>query len=208
MHFLIENCEFINITSSDNGGAIYYDLDSGSKFLLKTLNIFNTTFKNCKSKYGGAIADLGGVLNIADSTFENNNAGFEGGAIYTSWCGLNIINTILSNNKASKNAGAIYFDKGKFTLKESSLINNEIVNEKDDTGRAIYAYDADINFADSVFDNGGVSVYADFLTGSKFENITKNNDEFSLDNKNYIDSVESGAMKINITNTPTETRTH
>ena len=200
--FLIENCEFINITSSDNGGAIYYDLDSGSKFLLKTLNIFNTTFKNCKSKYGGAIADLGGVLNIADSTFENNHAGFEGGAIYTSWCGLNIINTILSNNKASKNAGAIYFDKGKFTLKESSLINNEIVNEKDDTGRAIYAYDADINFADSVFDNGGVSVYADFATNCKLENITKNKDEFSLDNKNYISSVESNGIKINLINIP------
>lgn len=30
---LIEDCEFINCTSSSNGGAIYYDLESGSNFL-------------------------------------------------------------------------------------------------------------------------------------------------------------------------------
>ena len=202
-YFLIEDCEFVNVSASNNGGAIYCDLDSGSKFLLSSLNILNANFTDCKSKYGGAIVNLGGIFNIVNSTLENNYADFEGGAIYTSWSKLNLINTTLSNNKASKNAGAIYFDKGTLSIKQSSLLNNKLINETGNTGRTIYAYDANIDFSDSVFDNGGVSVYADFLTGSRFENITKNNDEFSLDNKNYIDSVESGAMKINITNTPT-----
>ena len=203
-YFLIEDCEFVNASASNNGGAIYCDLDSGSKFLLSTLNIINSNFTDCKSKYGGAIVDLGGILNIVNSTFENNYADFEGGAIYTSWSNLNLINTTLSNNKASKNAGAIYFDKGTLNIEQSNLLNSKLINEADNTGRSIYAYDANLDFSDSVFDNGGVSVYADFLTGSKFENITKDNDEFSLDNKNYIDSVESGAMKINIINTPTD----
>ncbi|MDO5860905.1 hypothetical protein [Methanobrevibacter sp.] len=100
--FLIEDCEFINVTASDNGGAIYYDLDSGSNFLLKTLNIINTSFTNSKSRYGGAIVDFGGILNIINSTIKNSYAGFEGGAIYTSWASINIINTTLSNNRAEK----------------------------------------------------------------------------------------------------------
>ena len=201
--FLIEDCEFVNVSSLNNGGAIYYDLDSGSKFLLKTLNIVNTNFTNCKSKYGGAIADLGGILNIVNSSFENNYADFEGGAIYTSWASLNIINTTLSNNKASKNAGAIYFDKGKLSISQSSLLNNNLLNEADNTGRTIYAYDANIDFSNSIFDNGGISVYADFAVNYKLENITKNNDIFSLDNKNYIDSVESSGIKINLINNST-----
>lgn len=197
-YFLIEDCEFINASASNNGGAIYCDLDSGSNFILATLNITNSNFTDCKSKYGGAIVNLGGILNIVNSTFENNHAYFEGGAIYTSWSRLNLKNTTLSNNKASKNAGAIYFDKGRITIKQSSLINSEA----DNAGRAIYAYDAYMDFSDSVFDNGGVSVYGDFAVGYEFKNITSENDEFSLNNRNYIYSVESGAVKINITNTP------
>ena len=195
--FLIEECEFINSSASNNGGAVYCDLDSGSNFILTTFNIINSSFTSCKSKYGGAILNLGGILNILNSTFKNNYASFEGGAIYTSWAKLNIENTTLTNNKALNNAGAIYFDKGKITIKDSSLIKNEA-----NMAGAIYAYDAFMNFSDSVFDNGGVSVYADFATGHEFKNITKDNDEFSLDNRNYIDSVESAGMKINITNTP------
>ena len=197
--FLIENCEFINITTG-NDGAIYYDMESGSKFLPTSLNIINTNFKNCKSRYGGAISDLGGTVNIANCTFENNYAGFEGGAIYTSWSNLNISNTLLVNNKAQKNAGAIYFDKGMLTLSKSKMTNNSIINEYENSGNVIYAYDADIDFSDSLFDNGGVSVYADFLSNSKLVNITKNNDVFSLDNKNYVVSIENNGIKLNLTN--------
>ena len=178
---LIENCEFINSTASDNGGAIYYDLDSGAQFMLKTLDIINTSFTGCKSKYGCAIVDLGGILNIVNSTFENNSAGFEGGAIYTSWASLNIVNTTLSNNVARKNAGAIYFDKCKLNIKHSSLLDNVLSNESSDAGKAIYAYDANLDFSDSVFDNGGISVFADFATDYKLENITQNNDTFSFE---------------------------
>ena len=66
-------------------------------------------------------------------------------------------------------------------------------------GRAIYAYDANIDFSDSTFDNGGISVYADFLTDYKSQNNTIN-DEFSLDNRNYIVSVESSGIKITLIN--------
>ncbi|MDO5860906.1 lectin like domain-containing protein [Methanobrevibacter sp.] len=65
---------------------------------------------------------------------------------------------------------------------------------------AIYAYDANIDFSNSTFDNGGISVYADFLTNKRLENNTINDDEFSLDNKNYIVSVESSGIKITLIN--------
>lgn len=197
--FLIEDCEFTNCTSSSNGGAIYCDLESGSNFLLKTFNIINTNFTNCKSKYGGAIVDLGGILNIINTIFENNYACYEGGAIYTSWARLNIINTSLSNNTALKNAGAIYFDKYDMTIKQSNLTRNKIINEFSNAGGAIYAYDANLDFSDSIFDNGGVSVYADFMNSKRLENIT-GNDTFSLNNMNYITSVESNGIKINLIN--------
>ena len=99
---LIEDCEFTNVTASYNGSALYYDLDSGSNFMLKTLDIINTTFTNSKSTYGGVIVDLGGILNIVNSTIENSYAGYEGGAIYTSWASLNIINTTLSNTELKR----------------------------------------------------------------------------------------------------------
>ena len=69
----------------------------------------------------------------------------------------------MSNNRAQKNAGAIYFDKGKLTLRQSQLLSNGISKESDNVGNVIYAYDANLYFSDSVFDNGGLSVYADFI---------------------------------------------
>lgn len=199
--FLIENCEFVNVTSKNNGGAVYYDLDSGSKFLLTSLNIINTNFTNSKSRYGGAIANLGGILNIANCRFENNYADFEGGAIYTSWSDVNIANTTLTSNRAGKNA--IYFDKKTLSISKSNITDTEVADESNSKAKTIYAYDAGIDFCDTVFDNGGISVYADFLTNSRLANVTKNEDKFSLDNKNYITSIESTEIKLNLTNKTT-----
>ena len=196
--FLIEECEFINVSSINDGGAIFFDMDSGAEGEKQTLNIINTSFINCESRYGGAIADQGGILNIVNSTFKNNFASFEGGAIYTTWANLNLINVTLFNNTAEKNAGAIYFDKGKLTIKQSSLTGNKVLKESADVARAIYAYDVDAYFADSIFDNGGISVYADFASDSKFENVTKNDDIFLMDNKNYVVSVESNGIKLKL----------
>ena len=197
--FLIEDCEFRDITST-NDGTIFFDLDSGADYMIQTLNISNTSFSNCKSTYGGALVSIGGVLNVVNSSFINNSAGFEGGAIYTSWSDVNLINTNLFNNSAANNAGAIYFDKGKLTIKKSNLIGNSISKNSPHSANAIYAHDVDADFSNSTFDNGGVSVYADFASNSKLENITKNNDIFLMDNNDYIVCVESKGIKLNITN--------
>ena len=196
--FLIEDCEFINTSSIKDGGALYFDLNSGSEHQIQTVSVVNATFNDCRSKYGGAIAHQGGVLSIANSTIKNSYASFEGGAIYTSWADLNLANVVLSNNSAEKNAGAIYFDKGKLRIMLSNLTNNRVIKGSSSAPNAIFAYDVDAYFADSIFDNGGISVYADFASDSKLENVTKNDDIFLMDNKNYVVSVESNGMKLKL----------
>ena len=196
---LIENCVFSNLTSSDDGGTIFIDLDSGSQKVAQSLNIINSDFTDCTSRFGGAIAIQGGNLNINNSNFKNNRAGFEGGAIFSSWSNVAIVNSTFSNNTGEKNAGAIYFDKGKLTIQRSSFIRNMAIKESENVANAIYAHDVNLQLSNSIFDNGGVGVYADFASNSKIENVTKNEDIFLTDNKNYILSIESNGIKFNLT---------
>ena len=73
------------------------------------------------------------------------------------------------------------------------------MKESSTTGRTIYAHDADLDFSDSTFDNGGISVYGDFTSVSRMD-IDKNNDTFSVDNENYIFSVESKGIHLDLIN--------
>ena len=196
--FIVENCVFSNLSALNDGGAIYLDMDSGSKHVYQGFNITNSNFTDCKSNYGGAVAVQGGIVNIKNSNFKNNNATL-GGGLYSSWSDVNLFNTTFSSNTA-KNAGALYFDKGKLTVTESDFYNNKAYGEGNETANCIYAYDVDAKFANSNFDNGGISVYADFASDSNFTNVTKNNDTFLLDNKNYVISVETPGIKLNFTN--------
>ena len=195
---LIENCKFENVSCDNDGGAIHIDLDSGAQHIQKTMNIVGSNFTNCSSKYGGAISVLGGALNIESSKFLDNYASFEGGAIYSSWTALNISNSNFRNNTAAKNAGALYFDKGNLTIKGSDFISNKAHEESSTTANAIYAHDVAADFSDSTFDNGGVGVYADFASDST--NVEKNDDIFLMDNHNYIVSVETPGIKLNLIN--------
>ena len=196
---LIENCTFYNLSSSSNGGAIHIDLDSGSERIVETLSVVGCNFTDCSSKFGGALSILGGCLNISDSNFINNRASFEGGAIYSSWTNAYIAGSNFTDNEGSRNAGALYFDKGKLTINGSSFIDNKAIEKSTNTANAIYAHDVSAYFVNSTFDNGEVSVYADFASDSKIENVKKNDDIFLMDNHDYIVSVESPGIKLSLT---------
>lgn len=197
--FLIEGCEFINVSSQIDGGAVYFDLDSASEHLTKTLNFFNNNITGCKSKYGAGLVSLGGIINICNSTFKDNYAGFEGGATYTSWAHVNLINSTISNNTAEISAGAIYFDKGKLTITDSNLTDNRAVKQLDKTANAIYASDVEAVFSNSTFENGGIGVYANFAKDYTMENIT-GGDTFSMNNTDYIVSVENKGIALTFIN--------
>lgn len=186
--FIIEDCEFINVTSANDAGALYFDLDSCAEGLTQYLNVFNCSFTDCASRFGGAIALLGGCLNISDSTFKNNSATFSAGAIYSSWSIVNISNSNFTNNNAKVNGGAFYIDMGKLIISDSNVINNN--------GTAVYAEDSELDFKDSTFDNGGVSVYGNFISKYDFKNVQWNKDTFSLDNKEYLYYVENEGIPL------------
>jgi hypothetical protein len=64
------------------GGAIYNY--SGILTLESCIFSGNHATSTSGNAYGGAIADYSGILTIRGSTFYNNNAGYAGGAIYSS----------------------------------------------------------------------------------------------------------------------------
>ena len=76
---LIDDCEFINVSSTKDGGAIFADMYiDGAHDGVMVIN--NTKFINCSSMFGGAIVQLSGSLNILGSSFTSNHADYDGGA--------------------------------------------------------------------------------------------------------------------------------
>ncbi|WP_407454240.1 right-handed parallel beta-helix repeat-containing protein, partial [Methanobrevibacter sp.] len=162
--WVIENCEFMNVSSIHNGGAIYFDFDSGTDSTTTTLHISNCDFSDISSGYGGIIADQGGILDISNSNFTNSQASYLGGAIYTSWADLTLTNCNIINNSAKSNAGAIYFDKGKLVIDKSNFIDNTVTTSSSGKESVIYANDVTANINNSTFNNGGIAIYANFAS--------------------------------------------
>ncbi len=94
----LSDCEFDNVSSANNGGAIFVDCNANGNVLVSSL-VNNTNFTNCSSDFGGAILQLNGHLIIISSIFHSNSATYEGGAVYTSFADLFILNSkFISNN--------------------------------------------------------------------------------------------------------------
>ena len=195
---MIKNCTFSNLSSASNGGSIYMDLDSGSEGIPQTFNVVGSDFINCSSKFGGALVNLGGTLNIENSSFADNSANSQGGAVYTSWSNLTIDDSSLSHNDAKSNAGAIYFDKGTLKIRNSSLTKNTVTASDFNTSNVIYTNDADYHFINSQF-NDDAAIYTNFDSGREIKNINST-DTLSSDHKDYIVSVENKGLKLNIKN--------
>lgn len=102
----------------------------------------NVIFKDSSHDNGGVIYSSSGnsIINIYNSTFENNHAKY-GGVIYVSGNGiLNIQDSIFKNNYAQQFGGAISAEnKVNVTIKKSRFINDYSVQ---DVGGAIYIRDS------------------------------------------------------------------
>ena len=125
---VIENCTFVNVSSSKNGGALFIDTYDT---VFKPVSITNSTFTDCNSGFGGAIMALGGNITIKDCNFTNNVVLFDGGAIYTSHSIMTISNSIFNANGGygsvigrDSYGGAIYGDVCELNLYDSKLVNN------------------------------------------------------------------------------------
>ena len=122
-YVIIEDCEFINVSSAKNGGAVFVDIneDDEGKGHVK---INNVLFKNCSSNFGGAVLQLGGELEINRTTFKDNLARYGGGALYYADTETTIKNTLFDNNTAGTSyGGAIFSDLSKLTITYSQFRN-------------------------------------------------------------------------------------
>ena len=198
----INNCTFINTTSAKNGGAIFIDAMGSIKQPGMTL-ISNTTIINSSGNFGGALLQLGCNLTIKNSKFINNNASFDGAAIYASNVEANIYNISIISNKLlneDNNGGGIYFDKSNLNISNSDFFNN--------TKNAIYAYDCNLTIDKSNFKNNNVAIYGIFLN-YKIDKINLNNDSLILNETDFLNCISKNAINlillnntINVTNLP------
>ena len=126
------------ITIDGNGSTI--DAKGGARiFNINSINVIlkNITFKNGKTKYGGAIYwSDGDYGSVSDCSFVNNTAANEGGAIYlfsSDYC--NVSGCSFEDNSAAGDGGAIYRYSGYYGSVSGCSFVNSSAAEK---GGAIY----------------------------------------------------------------------
>ena len=183
----IENCEFENVTSSKNGGAIFADV-AGENNVAGSVTIIDTKFKDTYSEFGGAYVQLGGDFVLKNTEFINAHAKYNGGAIYLSHTNTEINNSTFDSNGVSiiegypTYGGAIFCDKSTLNITESKFFNNVA-----SAGNAIYAYDTSYNIKNSLFENNTNPIYTVFDGESNIDksNVFVNDDNISTNNTYY-----------------------
>ena len=167
----IENCEFENVTSSKNGGAIFADI-AGSSGATGNVTIIGSKFMDTYSEFGGAYVQLAGDFVLKNTEFINSHAKYNGGAIYLSYTNTEIDNCTFDSNGVSiiegypTYGGAIFSDKSTLNITESKFSNNNMAS----AGNAIYAYDTSYNIKNSTFENNTNPIYTVFDKTSLLEN--------------------------------------
>ncbi|WP_296867060.1 C1 family peptidase [uncultured Methanobrevibacter sp.] len=206
----IENCEFINATSSKNAGAVFVDI-TGYSSSTGNVTILNSLFKDTYSEFGGAYIQLGGKLWLNNTEFINNYATWNGGAVYLSFVESAINNCTFDSNVAELKddyltyGGAIYSDISTLNITDSRFINNTA-----DVGNAIYAYDTSYNIKNSlfenntnplvVFENNTNALYSVFDKECSLKNNTFINGDISTNNTYYETMVAGEGLKLTLIN--------
>ena len=151
----------------------------------ENVTIQNLVFTNGTSAYGGAIYWSSANGTIINSTFTNNNATYDAGAIYTGGsANCNVINSTFTGNKATNWGGAIRIQNGN-----GNVINSTFTNNKAKSGGAIYLSGANnvINstFTENNASSDGGAIYWNGATSNVI------NSTFTDNNANY-----GGAIRI------------
>ena len=131
---------FSNNTASNRGGAIY---NSGSG----TINKISATFENNTADKGGAISNAGtgssGMMIIENSTFTNNHAVTDGGAIHNMAEGNITLkgNNVFSGNTKGDGVFNDIYNNGTITVAEGShlTLDGGISQADDAQGTIIFS---------------------------------------------------------------------
>ena len=190
----VKNCEFINTTSSKNGGAIFADVPRDFYVgLIGSVTIIETIFENTSSEFGGALLQSGGLLEINNTQFINNHATYNGGSIYLSWTISDINNCTFDSNTVDlfedypTYGGAIYND-----YVDSNIDNCKFFNNIASAGSAITIYNTSPKIKNSAFENNTNPIYTFFDITCSLENNTYINDDNISTNNTYFETIVSG----------------
>ena len=208
----IEDCDFINVSSQKNGGAIFADINAAIGADGSIL-INNTLFSNCSSEFGGAYLQLGGDSQIINSDFTENYAVYNGGAVYISDAEISIEDCVFEKNNVDLTdedyptyGGALFIDFTKLEMDGCRFIDNHAIE-----GSAFYSYDSEYHIDDSEFSDNVNPVFTVFdFEGAEIGELYGNDEIYPEDiNNTYYPSVVDGegmeippADDINITEIP------
>ena len=184
----IVNSEFSGNSADDEGGGVYNlgtltvvgvvfssnhaDARGGGVLNYGTLDITDSTFSNNSSSAGGGVLNEGaGSLDIGNSEFLGNSAGW-GGGVYN-WGTSNIAGSTFSNNSADW-GGGVYNSGGTSSISDATFSNNSAID-----GGGIHNYGT-LTIANSslqgniasrnggAFDNAGTAtVIGSLLSGNR-----------------------------------------
>jgi len=194
----VSNCIFdgnkvINDTEHGAGGAIYLaDMTSGE--------ITNSAFNNNSAVLGGAVS-IGTIniynakLSIENSTFTNNYASTEGGAVKVyKFIKGNITNTTFENNTANL-AGALV-NVGDLNISSSDFINNNATQ-----AGAIYTA-GNINISDSDFINNTANFAGAIMNQLDISSTPTIIGNVTISNSDFINNTaKAGGVMYNLGNT-------
>lgn len=146
------------------------------------LRLSDVTLRNGKDASGGAILQsaVGSLVECLGSTFEDNKADFNGGAIHSSGT-LNISGCTFENNEAADDGGAIYKDSGSILDASLTIDGTNFAENKAGTDAGGQT-------------NGGVGGAIRFSTS--LANITSSRFNMNSANSGSGSSVNSGGGAI------------
>jgi predicted outer membrane repeat protein len=195
----IKGCEFVNIKSFKNAGAVNVDYIEECN-----VTILDTVFANSSSMMGGAYIQLEGNLFMNNTNFTNNRAVHNGGAAYLAFLSnAEINNCVFDSNIAEDfedypgSGGAIYSDYNNIVINNSKFINNSASE-----GGAIFAIDSCYFIVNSTFKNNTNALYTYYDVGNCcWDNNDYNNESIILNKTRiYQSCVDSPSLRYNLTN--------
>lgn len=121
VNVIVNNTRFSNHKSqNDAGGAIY--------LISSSLKAFNMTLTNASSTFGGGNNCSKLIIEYKNSTFTDNRARYEGGAIYGVYGSITLDSSRFTNNTA-RNGGALFIDDvNVLSIKSNNFIKNTASN--------------------------------------------------------------------------------
>ena len=126
VNVLVDNCTFDELKTTKRGGAIYAWYVQGD-IIIERSNFYNMNV----SQWGGAVCvgyspDVN--VGIYGSKFENNSAN-NGGGVYLQANEVNMVDSTFNNNSATYDSGAVYLYDSIATADKCVLTNNKAGSE-------------------------------------------------------------------------------